>query len=76
MYVSMAKGRERRWRTFSTTCQSAGGSSLSPARCAALTKTLRRSDPMGLTWVKMVLDPFPEKKGSPLPGRNPASIKA
>jgi hypothetical protein len=25
-------------------------------------------------WVSVALDPFPERKGSRLPGRNPASI--
>ena len=35
----------------------------------------RRHDSMWLTWVKVVLGPFPKRKGSRLPGRNPASIR-
>ena len=44
------------------TLKSTGGPCLSPASWAALRGDLRRHDSMWLTWVNMVLGPFPNEQ--------------
>ena len=61
--ANRADAQIKRW-TLSEPCE-LGRPSIGP----------RRHDSMWLTWVKVVLGPFPKRKGSRLPGRNPASIR-